>query len=71
MTTRTWRRTLVSRLLYPRTPRRPRSMGICPGCGVMFAAPPGRDEETDEILRVHEAICPGGNRRGDLVTPFA
>jgi len=46
-------------------------MGICPGCGVMFAAPPCRDEETAEILRVHEAICSGGNRRGDLVTPFA
>jgi hypothetical protein len=46
-------------------------MGICPACGVMFAAPLGRDEETAEIQRVHEALCPGGNRSGDLVTPFA
>ena len=62
---------LVSRLLYPRTPRRPRSIGTCPACGVMFSGSPGGDEETAEILHVHEAICPGGDRRGDLVTPFA
>jgi len=71
MTSRTWRRTLVSRLLYPRMPRRPRSTRVCPACGVMFAGPPDRDEETAEILRVHEAICAGGDRSDDVVTPFA
>ena len=45
-------------------------MGICPACGVTFAAPPGRNEETAEMLRVHEAICPGGDRSDDVVTPF-
>jgi len=72
MTRRPWRRTLVSRLLSPRIPRRlPRSTGICPACGVTFVASVDRYDETEEIFRVHRSICPGGDHSGDVVTPFA
>jgi hypothetical protein len=64
-------RPLVARLLVSRRPRRPpRTIGACRVCGVVFAASIERGEDTAQVLRVHERICPGGLRAGDVVTPF-
>jgi hypothetical protein len=64
-------RFLLPRLLTPRIPRRPPShVGVCAACGVAFLAPAGRLEQTAELLRVHESICPGGDRAGEGVTPL-
>jgi len=42
----------------------------CSACGVLFVGPPERRAHVEHILRVHERICPGGSRSGDVATPF-
>jgi hypothetical protein len=39
-------------------------------CGVQFAASRERRAETARVLHVHESICPGGQRAGEVATPF-
>ena len=43
--------------------------GTCHACGVLFLTPPGADAVTREVLRIHEAICPGGRRAGEIAVP--
>ena len=65
------RRSLMPRLLTQRVPRRrPRVVGACGVCGVQFAASRDRRAEAARVLRVHESICPGGQRSGEVATPF-
>jgi len=68
---RALRRLLVPRLLTPRVPRRiQQPVGVCGACGVGFIAPADRVDHAEEILRLHESICPGGERAGDVVHPY-
>ena len=65
------RRSLRSRLLTNRVARRsPSVVGACGVCGVTFAASRERQAEAARVLRVHESICPGGQRAGEVATPF-
>jgi len=65
------RRSLMPRLLTKRVPRRPPSVvGACAMCGVAFAASRERQAEAARVLHVHESICPGGQRAGEVATPF-
>ena len=64
-------RSLMPRLLTNRVPRRrPSVVGACAVCGVTFAASRERLAEAAHVLRVHESICPGGQRAGEVATPF-
>jgi hypothetical protein len=45
-------------------------MRVCGACGVGFIGAHGDAHLLTEVLRVHEIICPGGERAGELVTPF-
>jgi hypothetical protein len=68
---RAGRRSLMPRLLTKRMPRRsPSVVGSCAVCGVTFAASRERQAEAARVLRVHESICPGGQRAGEVATPF-
>jgi hypothetical protein len=61
----------LPRFLTKRTPREPsRPVGVCSTCGVEFVAPADRREHVEDVLRVHESICPGGRRGGDVASPF-
>ena len=65
------RRSLMPRLLARRVPRRaPSVIGACAVCGVKFAASRKHRAEVARVLRVHETICPGGHRSGEVATPF-
>ena len=65
------RRSLMPRLLTKRVPRRrPSVVGACAVCGITFAAARERQAEAARVLRVHESICPGGQRAGEVATPF-
>ncbi len=65
------RRSLMPRLLTKRVPRRrPSVVGACAVCGITFAASRERQTEAARVLRVHESICPGGQRVGEVATPF-
>ena len=55
----------------PRTRRRaPQTVGTCVVCGVKFAGSTERRSLVEEVLRVHQSICPGGTRGGHIVAPF-
>ncbi len=61
----------MSRLLTKRVSRRPPSVvGACGVCGIKFAASRGRQADTARVLCVHETICPGGERSGEVATPY-
>jgi hypothetical protein len=46
-------------------------VGRCAVCRVAFAAEPGAQDATRMVLRVHEQVCPGGNRLRETVMPLA
>jgi len=46
------------------------SIGSCRVCGVCFVASTTRRSEAALLLDVHQQICPGGDRRGEVITPF-
>jgi hypothetical protein len=48
----------------------PEPIGTCSVCGVRFAASEDRRALVEEVLRVHQSICPGGMRAGHVVAPF-
>jgi hypothetical protein len=50
--------------------RLPEPVGTCSVCGVRFAASDDRRALVEEVLRVHQSICPGGVRAGHVVAPF-
>jgi hypothetical protein len=54
-----------------RTRRRLTPVGACGVCGVTFAGTTKRAPDVRHVLGVHESICPGGRRTGEVVTPFA
>jgi hypothetical protein len=59
--------------LEPAAPHRlrlPEPVGACSVCGVRFAASADRRALVEEVLRVHQSICPGGMRAGHVVAPF-
>ena len=61
----------MPRLLARRVPHRaPSVIGACAVCGVKFAASRKHRAEVARVLRVHETICPGGHRSGEVATPF-
>ena len=65
------RRSPMPRLLARRVPHRaPSVIGACAVCGVKFAASREHRAEVARVLRVHETICPGGHRSGEVATPF-
>jgi hypothetical protein len=71
MAERRRRRALFPRLLSPRRTRHsPLRVGTCAVCGVAFAAYEQRREHVEEVLRVHQSICPGGSRAGHVVEPY-
>jgi hypothetical protein len=39
-------------------------------CGVVFEGTTERALDVRHVLKVHESICPGGRRTGEIVTPF-
>jgi len=63
------RRSLLSRLLTKRVSA-PSVVGACGVCGIKFAASRGRQADTARVLCVHETICPGGERSGEVATPY-
>jgi len=68
---RAQRRSLMPRLLAKRASRRaPSVVGVCGVCGVKFAASRERQADAARVLRVHESICPGGQRSGRVAMPF-
>ena len=63
----------TERLGYVRQNKRPPFrvlVGSCRSCRVAFAARPHDREAVAEVLRVHEAVCPGGDRDGEIAEPF-
>jgi hypothetical protein len=65
------RRTRLPRLLVSRVPRGARQIvGTCAACGVAFEGPRSRQADVEQVLRAHQRICPGGDRAGEMVTPF-
>ena len=49
---------------------RPGVVGACTVCGVVFAGREAERGRVVEVLRVHQTICPGGSRAGEVVVPF-
>ncbi|HJQ85422.1 MAG TPA: hypothetical protein VKA21_15150 [Candidatus Binatia bacterium] len=45
-------------------------MGVCRACGVTFAAGDDQRAQAAKVLGVHQAICPGGRREGEVVRPY-
>jgi hypothetical protein len=45
-------------------------VGRCAVCQVAFAADDDGRDATLMVLRVHEQVCPGGNRRRETVIPL-
>jgi hypothetical protein len=45
-------------------------IGACAVCGVRFASTPARRAEIAHVLAVHESVCPGGDRAGEVVIPL-
>jgi hypothetical protein len=46
------------------------TVGACGVCGVTFAGTTERAPDVRHVLGVHESLCPGGRRAGEIVTPF-
>ena len=46
------------------------AVGACGVCGVVFEGTTERALDVRHVLEVHESICPGGRRTGEIVTPF-
>ena len=46
------------------------AVGACSVCGVVFEGTTERALDVRHVLKVHESICPGGRRTGEIVTPF-
>jgi hypothetical protein len=60
----------LSRVLGRRSRRRLHTIGACATCGVQFAAMEEQRGNVEEILRVHQRICPGGRRGGEVIAPY-
>jgi len=45
-------------------------VGHCSACGVAFGARRGQRNQVAHVLTVHERICPGGDRTGEVAFPF-
>jgi hypothetical protein len=45
-------------------------VGACGVCGVTFSGTTERVPDVRVVLGVHERICPGGSRTGEIVSPF-
>jgi hypothetical protein len=45
-------------------------MGRCSRCGVICVGPRGQRRKLVSLLRAHEAICPGGKRKGEVWAPL-
>jgi hypothetical protein len=45
-------------------------VGACGVCGVVFEGTTERAVDVRHVLDVHESICPGGRRAGEIVSPF-
>jgi hypothetical protein len=45
------------------------TVGSCEACGVTFLAQAAHAGGVREILRVHRAVCPGGDRGDEIVAP--
>ena len=48
----------------------PWRVGVCTTCRVAFAGRPGEIVSVEHLLQVHERICPGGDRAGEIVMPL-
>jgi hypothetical protein len=48
----------------------PWRVGECPTCRVAFAGRRGDVASVGHLLQVHERICPGGDRAGEVVMPL-
>jgi hypothetical protein len=46
------------------------AVGACGVCGVVFEGTTERALDVRHVLDVHESICPGGRRAGEIVAPF-
>ena len=46
------------------------AVGACCVCGVVFEGTIERALDIRHVLAVHESICPGGRRTGEIVSPF-
>ena len=46
------------------------AVGACGVCGVVFEGTAERALDVRHVLDVHESICPGGRRAGEIVAPF-
>ena len=62
------RRPLLIRLLSD--PGRVVIVGRCSACGLAFGARRGQRRQVAHVLGVHEEICPGGDRAGEVVFPL-
>ena len=48
----------------------PLQVGECASCRVAFAGRRAEMVSLGHLLQVHERICPGGNRAGEVVMPL-
>lgn len=46
------------------------TVGHCSACGVAFAGRSRDRELVTHVLGVHEQICPGGDRAGEVARPL-
>jgi hypothetical protein len=46
------------------------AVGACGVCGVVFEGTAERALDVRHVLEVHQSICPGGRRAGEIVAPF-
>lgn len=44
--------------------------GTCTSCRVVFFSRPDQMAGTRALLRLHESICPGGERLGEVAMPY-
>jgi hypothetical protein len=47
-----------------------RPAGACTLCRVVFFARPDQVTDTRALIRLHESICPGGERLGEVALPY-
>jgi len=45
-------------------------VGRCSACGLAFAGRRGQRRQVAQVLSVHEEICPGGDRAGEVAFPL-
>lgn len=57
-------------MLTPNEPNDLQPAGACTLCRVVFFSRPDQVTHTRQLIRLHESICPGGERLGEVALPY-